>query len=161
MPYYNPEPRFRRPARRSLRRPETNVDPRREGSSDQKWRSHPKPATGMSGSNIPKVETRNPRDIPAKVPFSKFLGHPLIKMGQAALSPTMLAAPEDTFYDWSKHGENVAKQIAQDNFVGRDLVARPQGLKSYDVDLPTRPVENANWIRPPEPIVTGKHSHRV
>lgn len=147
MPYYNPEPRFRKPARRSLRRPQTNLQNKR-GFKPGGWKSHPKPATGTSGSNIPKVETRTPRDISPKVPFHKLFGHPLVKLGQALISPSATASPEETFYDWSKHGENVAKQIAKDNFVGRDLAARPQQLETPVVDLPTEPVRDANWIRP-------------
>jgi hypothetical protein len=114
------------------------------------WKSHPKPATGMSGSNIPKVETRTPRDILPKVPFTKFIGNPLLNF---LMSPDQTASPEETFYDWSKHGENVSKQIAQDNFVGRDLAARPQPLKNYDTDLPTLPAVNPNFIRPEVPTV--------
>jgi hypothetical protein len=151
MPYYNPEPRFKRPARRSLRRPQTNFDPRKEGTSEQKWRSHPKPATGLSGSSIPKVETRMPRDIPPKIPMHTLLSHPIFKLGQALLSPS--TPSNETFYDWSTHNENVSKQIAQDNFVGKDLAARLQPLTDYEVDLPTQPVVNPNFVRPAVPTV--------
>lgn len=145
MSYYNPEPRFKKQARRSLRRPETNIKDPRQAKYDSGWRSHPKPATGTSASNIPKVETRMPRDIPAKVPFTKFIGNPLLNF---LLSPDQTASPEETFYDWSKHGENVSKQIAKDNFVGRDLAARQQPLNEYETDLPTLPADNPNFIRP-------------
>ncbi len=97
MPYYNPEPRFKKPARRSLRRPQTNLDPRKEGTSSQKWRAHPRPAEGLSKSNVPKtdqshgfddtptkkqlersvnqfgrLEIRSPDDIPPKLPLWQF-----------------------------------------------------------------------------------------
>jgi hypothetical protein len=143
---------YQKPVRKALRRPETNVK-RVYSDRHEGWKSHPKPATTTSGSNIPRVETRNPRDIPAKIPFAKLFTHPLVKLGQAVLDPTMTASPEETFYDWSKHGENVSKQIAKNNFVGRDLAARQLPLQEYDVDLPTQPVKNANWIRPEIPEV--------
>ena len=150
MPYYNPEPRFRKPARRSLRRPETNVDPRREGTSGQKWRSHPRPADKMSSSNIPRVETRKPRDILPKIPISKVISNNLLNF---LLQPSELAGDAETFYDWSKHTENVSKEIAKNNFVGRDLAARPQPLQDYDTELPTKPADNPNFVRPAVPTV--------
>jgi hypothetical protein len=150
MPYYNLEPRFNNAARRSLRRPETNLDPRREGTSEQKWRSHPRPATKISNSNIPKTETRTPRDLLPKIPISKVLSNNLLSF---LVQPSELAGDAETFYDWSKHGENVSKQIADNNFVGRDLAARPQQLNDYDTDLPTEPAVNPNFIRPAVPQV--------
>ena len=136
-------------ARRSLRRPETNLDPRRS-SGDSGWRSHPKPPTGTSPSSIPKVETRTPRDFAPKIPFTKVLTHPLL---QALLSPSETASPAETFYDWSKHDENISKFISENNFVGKDLAARPQLLENYDVELPTQPVVNPNFVRPAVPEV--------
>jgi hypothetical protein len=150
MPYYNPEPRFKKPARRALRRPVINSDPRKEGTSSQKWQSHPKPATTTSRSNIPRTETRTPRDLLPKIPISKVLKNNLLTQ---LLSPSELAGDAETFYDWSKHGENVSKQIAQDNFVGRDLAVRLQPLENYDTVLPTEPAVNANFIRPAVPTV--------
>jgi hypothetical protein len=150
MPYYNPEPRFqKKPARVALRRPESNLDPRNKEYKTG-WTSHPKPATTTSPSNIPKTETRTPRDLLPKIPISKVLKHNLLSQ---LLQPSELAGDAETFYDWSKHGENVSRQIAQDNFVGRDLAARPQPLDNYDTVLPTKPAVNANFIRPAVPTI--------
>ena len=149
MPYYNPEPRFRKkaPARKSLRRPQSNVT-RVYSDRHSGWKSHPKPPTAMSPSNIPKTETRTPRDLLPKIPISKVLKNNLFSQ---ILQPSELAGDAETFYDWSKHGENVSRQIAEANFVGRDLAARMQPLDNYDTDLPIKPAVNPNFIRPAIP----------
>lgn len=154
MPYYNPEPRFQKPARKSLSRPEPNIDigdPRK--GYDSGWRSHPKPATGLSGSSIPKVETRTPRDISPKVPLLKLLKATPLKVLSDVLTPTMTAPPAEDTYDWSLHSENIARAIARDNFVGKDLAARPQQLVEPEVELPTKPLADPKFIRPEVPRV--------
>ena len=69
------------------------------------------------------------------------------------LQPSELAGDAETFYDWSKHGENVSRQIAQNNFVGRDLAVRQQKLENYDTVLPTQPAYNPNFVKPAVPTV--------
>lgn len=96
------------------------------------------------------IETRQPRDFKPKIPFSKVFGNPLLNF---LLQPNMTAGPYEDEYDWRNYESDVSKQIAENNFVGQDLAVRKQDLKVYDLEYPTKPVKNANFIRPPVPIL--------
>ena len=107
------------------------------------------PFDRSSKAPIPKIETRTPRDFSPKVPFSRIFNHPLFSI----LAPTQLADPNYDEYDWRNYKEDVSRQIAENNFVGRDLATRKLNLVDYEVDLPTLPVVNPNFVRPEVPEV--------
>jgi hypothetical protein len=107
----------------------------------------------LSSSNIPKTEVRKPKDFKPKIPISKVLTHPVIQLGKNVLSPTQLASPAETFYDWSKHDQIIGQQIADRGNVMSELGVSPQPLATYEVDLPTLPADDANFIRPEVPTI--------
>lgn len=102
---------------------------------------------------LPNIETRKPRDFSPKIPFAKVFGNPVLNF---LLSPSQTASPYEDEYNWANYEEDVSRQIAENNWVGRDLVARKQPLMAPEVELPTKPVVNANFVRPAVPTLEWK-----
>lgn len=101
-----------------------------------------------------KIETRSPRDFSPKVPVNKLFGNPIFNF---LFNPTQTAAPYEDEYNWKDYGSDISNMIAENNFVGRDLATSKLPLKDYEVELPTLPAVDPNFIRPEVTTVEWKN----